>query len=62
MKKYIVKISKTADSDIEKHKRSGNKSAVKKINKILDELEIHPYSGTGKPEALKHELSGKWSR
>lgn len=62
MKKYTVKISKTADVDIEKHKKSGKKSSIKKIDEILDELEIHPYSGTGKPEALKHELSGKWSR
>jgi toxin YoeB len=62
MKKYTVKISKTADADIEKHKRSGKKSSIKKIARILDELEAHPYSGTGKPEALKHELSGKWSR
>jgi toxin YoeB len=23
---------------------------------------LHPFSGIGKPEALKHKLSGKWSR
>jgi len=28
----------------------------------LKELEDHPYVGTGNPEPLKHELSGKWSR
>jgi toxin YoeB len=44
------------------HKRSGNKSAMQKIQTIIQELEDHPYSGTGKPEALKHELSGYWSR
>ena len=32
MKKYIVKISKTADIDIDKHKKSGNKSSIKKIH------------------------------
>jgi toxin YoeB len=29
---------------------------------ILLELENHPTTGTGKPELLKHELSGYWSR
>jgi toxin YoeB len=29
---------------------------------LLDELTEHPYTGTGKPEPLKHQLSGCWSR
>lgn len=29
---------------------------------LLNELTEHPFSGTGKPEALKHSLSGYWSR
>ncbi|MBK8623952.1 MAG: Txe/YoeB family addiction module toxin [Saprospiraceae bacterium] len=29
---------------------------------MLVELENHPTTGTGKPEQLKHELSGYWSR
>ncbi|QOW11974.1 Txe/YoeB family addiction module toxin [Kaistella flava (ex Peng et al. 2021)] len=29
---------------------------------FLEELTLHPYTGTGKPEALKHNLSGLWSR
>jgi len=62
MGKYKVIIKPTAKRDIAKHKKSGNKSVKRKIIKILDELQEHPYSGTGKPEALKHELSGKWSR
>ncbi|NBX80425.1 MAG: Txe/YoeB family addiction module toxin [Flavobacteriales bacterium] len=35
---------------------------MKKIEVILKELEIHPFSGTGQPEQLKYELTGKWSR
>jgi len=38
---------------------------VKKYNKILalcDSICIDPKSGLGKPEPLKHELSGCWSR
>ena len=29
---------------------------------MLEELTEHPYSGIGKPEALKHQLKGYWSR
>jgi len=43
-------------------KKSGNKSVEKKIKTILNELKEHPYTGTGQPEQLKHELSGFWSR
>jgi toxin YoeB len=28
----------------------------------LDEISEHPYTGTGKPEQLKHSLRGTWSR
>ena len=45
-----------------KHFKSGDKSTIKKIEKILKELEINPYSGTGKPEQLKFNLNGYWSR
>jgi toxin YoeB len=34
----------------------------KKIQKILSELEEHPYTGEGQPEALKYDLTGFWSR
>jgi toxin YoeB len=33
-----------------------------KIEKILIELTETPYNGIGQPEALKHNLSGFWSR
>lgn len=29
---------------------------------LIQEIQTSPFSGTGKPEALKHELTGKWSR
>jgi toxin YoeB len=43
-------------------KKSGNKSLMKKIQRLLEELESHPETGTGKPEKLKENLSGYWSR
>ena len=45
-----------------KIKKSGDKTSLKKITKLLEELEEHPTTGSGNPEQLKHELSGYWSR
>ncbi len=43
-------------------KRSGNKKVVEKIKVLLEEIQVTPFEGTGKPEALKHKLNGYWSR
>ena len=48
--------------DIEFWKKSGNKRIQSKITKLLESICLTPYSGIGKPEPLKHELSGYWSR
>ncbi|MEO8254246.1 MAG: Txe/YoeB family addiction module toxin [Flavobacterium sp.] len=45
-----------------KHFKSGNKASIKKITIILQELSETPYKGAGKPEALKENLTGFWSR
>lgn len=42
--------------------KSGNKAVVNKIAALLDDIAAHPYTGIGKPEALRYELAGKWSR
>jgi toxin YoeB len=52
----------TARKDIELFKKSGDKSILKKLHTLLIGISEHPTIGTGKPEQLKHELSGKWSR
>ncbi|GAA5035351.1 Txe/YoeB family addiction module toxin [Marivirga lumbricoides] len=59
---YTLAFSKTALEDIEKHKKSGDKATLKKIEKLLNELLEHPTSGTGQPEMLKHDLAGLYSR
>ena len=33
-----------------------------KVEKLLDAIQENPYKGIGKPEPLKHNLSGAWSR
>jgi toxin YoeB len=59
---YLVKISPNALEDIEKLKKSGDKASLKKLNSLIDELREHPETGSGKPEKLKYNYSGKWSR
>lgn len=42
---------------------AGNDKVVfKKINRLIEECLRHPFDGTGKPEPLKGDLSGWWSR
>lgn len=33
-----------------------------KINDLITDIKRNPYSGLGKPEPLKHQLRGFWSR
>lgn len=62
MGKYIIQYTETAIKDLRKHKKSGNTAVLRKILAIVSELEEHPYTGIGRPEQLKHELTGFWSR
>jgi toxin YoeB len=39
-----------------------DKKALKRINLLIKDTERDPFSGIGKPEPLKHNLSGSWSR
>lgn len=39
-----------------------DKKVLKKINELLKDISRSPYEGIGKPEPLKHALSGFWSR
>ena len=40
----------------------GQKKVVKKINKLIKDIDRHPFDRLGKPEPLQYNLSGKWSR
>ena len=35
---------------------------IRKINALLKDIARHPHTGQGKPEMLKHDLAGFWSR
>ena len=39
-----------------------DKSIVKRINTLIKDIQRTPFEGIGKPEPLKHALSGFWSR
>ncbi len=39
-----------------------DKSTIKKINELIREIKRTPFSGKGKPEPLKYDLAGFWSR
>jgi toxin YoeB len=62
MGKYFVDFKETAKIEIAKIKKSGDKTTIKNLEKIIVELSNHPTSGIGNPEQLKYNLSGYWSR
>ncbi|MEY4540717.1 MAG: hypothetical protein RLZZ306_2474 [Bacteroidota bacterium] len=35
---------------------------IKKIFSLISDIQKHPFEGIGKPEALKHDFAGSWSR
>jgi len=51
-----------AIEDINFWKKSGQKTIQNKISKLIEDIQLHPATGLGKPEVLKYELSGLWSR
>ncbi|MYV05770.1 MULTISPECIES: Txe/YoeB family addiction module toxin [Furfurilactobacillus] len=39
-----------------------DKKTLKRINKLINDIQRQPFAGLGKPEPLTYELSGTWSR
>jgi toxin YoeB len=39
-----------------------DKKVFKKINELIQSIDRSPFEGIGKPEPLKHQLMGYWSR
>jgi toxin YoeB len=42
--------------------QTADRSVLKRINQLIRDIQRDPFSGIGKPEPLKHHLSGFWSR
>jgi toxin YoeB len=54
--------SDKAKNDLEYWDKFGSESEKNRIKSLLQSILTTPFSGIGKPEALKYDLSGKWSR
>ena len=59
---YKLEYKDKAKKDVLRLIKSGDKQAVKKLNTLLAELQIHPREGAGKPEQLKYKSAETWSR
>ncbi|MCF6217092.1 MAG: Txe/YoeB family addiction module toxin [Emcibacter sp.] len=42
--------------------QENDKKTVKRINNLIKDIKRTPYAGLGKPEPLKHNWTGYWSR
>jgi len=44
------------------YRQKTDKNMLKRINRLIHDIMRGPFTGPGKPEPLKHGLSGYWSR
>lgn len=42
--------------------QKADRKVLKRINQLISDIQRSPFEGIGKPEPLKHALSGYWSR
>ena len=59
--KYEILLLPPAVRDLEWWKKNDTR-VFHRIEALLTDISLHPFYGIGKPEALKWDLSGKWSR
>ncbi len=57
-----VEFTLQAKEDLDYWKKSNNVIVLKKIRKLIEAILQSPHGGIGKPEALKYNLAGCWSR
>ena len=48
--------------DLKHWKSSGNSRIQRKIMDLINSISESPFTGIGKPEPLKHDYAGCWSR
>jgi toxin YoeB len=59
---FFIEFSDEAKKDILFFQKAGDKSILIKIKSLILNIQEHPFSGIGKPEPLKHQFTGLWSR
>lgn len=57
-----IELTPDANKDLTYWKSTNNTKVLARIRELLESISETPFQGIGKPEALKHNLSGKWSR
>jgi toxin YoeB len=57
-----IAFSLKANEELESWKKSGNSAILKRLRLILESIKTTPFHGIGKPEPLKGNLAGFWSR
>ena len=62
MKQYAIIFTPEAEADLLKLRKAGDKQSLKKIAKFIEELKVHPKTGTGHPEQMKYFDGIRWSR
>lgn len=58
---YRIELTDDAVSDSKTLRKSDPKT-FKKLSSLIEELKLHPKTGTGHPEPLKGDRAGQWSR
>ena len=61
MATYTIDFTEQAENDLLRLRLHEPKS-FSKVKKLIEELKEHPFTGTGKPEQLKGDCAGAWSR
>ena len=61
MMEYFIDYTEKAIEGL-RRLRDNEPKAYAKAQKLIEELRIHPKTGTGKPEQLKGDRAGQWSR
>ncbi|MDU0459477.1 MAG: Txe/YoeB family addiction module toxin [Geobacteraceae bacterium] len=57
----MIKFSTAAWED-DLYWQTTDKAILKRINILIRDIQREPFAGIGKPEPLKHQLAGFWSR
>lgn len=57
-----IKFTEVATDHLNYFRNTNNQSILKKIKQLLKNILETPYQGIGKPEALKYQYRGYWSR
>ena len=45
-----------------RHWQTADRAVLKRVNRLIEDVLRDPFEGIGKPEPLRHVLSGAWSR